>query len=270
MPSSSHRRAFNPDFDKEYSDGLILDMQRWCFNDNCGKDNPPKRCVKCKLAAYCNRECQVADWNFCHKERCKIWRENRAAKPDGTPPTCVPIALKSVHCVNEMAVHGMIQTRQHLFLEELKRCKITWVKLETSVVKLLRSIRLVCGASFWGEPMPYQGRAMFVNHLVAEIVDEVNDQTMAKLYPDGAGEGIAGGRPGSISSKARKKVLEKWVEFAKKLRQYKFSLIEIQYGRGLMYLKDENDEFWVQVKQILEDGGPKVKQTLAPCYMDVR
>jgi hypothetical protein len=60
-------------------------------------------------------------------------------------------------------------------------------------------------------------------------------------------------------------VLEKWVEFAKTLRKYKFTYIDIQYGRGLMYLNDDNDEFWAQVKQTLGDG-TKVKHTVASCY----
>lgn len=35
----------------------------------CGKSEDIKRCAKCKVVAYCSRECQKSDWKK-HKKIC--------------------------------------------------------------------------------------------------------------------------------------------------------------------------------------------------------
>jgi hypothetical protein len=42
---------------------------KWCWN--CKAENPGKCCSRCRLAKYCNTECQKANWPL-HKTKCKI------------------------------------------------------------------------------------------------------------------------------------------------------------------------------------------------------
>lgn len=39
------------------------------FCDACGEENPSKKCSKCKIVSYCDRECQRIHW-FAHKKVC--------------------------------------------------------------------------------------------------------------------------------------------------------------------------------------------------------
>lgn len=49
---------------------------RCCFT--CGKPNPPASCAKCGVAAYCGRDCQMADWKKGrwggHKAQCAAYK----------------------------------------------------------------------------------------------------------------------------------------------------------------------------------------------------
>lgn len=59
---------------------------------HCGLKGAAKRCARCHMAWYCNKECQVAAWRG-HREHCKKLREehaaNLAAKAAGTPPCSI-------------------------------------------------------------------------------------------------------------------------------------------------------------------------------------
>ena len=39
-----------------------------CYH--CGKPNPPELCSICKIARYCNKKCQIVDFNSKHKLHC--------------------------------------------------------------------------------------------------------------------------------------------------------------------------------------------------------
>lgn len=41
--------------------------------DQCKKINTPKKCARCTLVRYCNRECQTSHWSS-HKIDCKKWK----------------------------------------------------------------------------------------------------------------------------------------------------------------------------------------------------
>ena len=53
---------FNPKFAAEEEKSLIekLRKSRGCFN--CGDKSASKVCIKCHVAVYCSRDCQIADW----------------------------------------------------------------------------------------------------------------------------------------------------------------------------------------------------------------
>ena len=46
-----------------------------CFS--CGKTGKMKRCLQCKCAYYCSRECQAAAWKCGHKAACKQIRRKQ-------------------------------------------------------------------------------------------------------------------------------------------------------------------------------------------------
>lgn len=48
-----------------------LSETRKCFR--CHKDAPTAGCAKCRVAGYCGRECQVADWKAGHKQECEAY-----------------------------------------------------------------------------------------------------------------------------------------------------------------------------------------------------
>lgn len=48
------------------------------YCSTCGEEKPDKKCSKCKLVQYCDRECQRLHW-FAHKKVC--------ARPTSTPNT---------------------------------------------------------------------------------------------------------------------------------------------------------------------------------------
>jgi hypothetical protein len=69
--------------------------ERTCFT--CGKkrgEHELQTCARCKLAKYCGRECQTADWKAGHKAVCKHAATlqriaalgRRVATPDGDVP----------------------------------------------------------------------------------------------------------------------------------------------------------------------------------------
>ena len=55
---------FNPKYaeklEKEVIAGLVA--QTGCFNWQCRKPDPTKRCSNCGVAIYCSKECQIQDW----------------------------------------------------------------------------------------------------------------------------------------------------------------------------------------------------------------
>jgi ankyrin repeat and MYND domain-containing protein 2 len=72
------------------------------FCSSCGQEKPDKKCSKCKLVQYCDRECQRLHW-FMHKKYCNRLIEQSkeaAAAPAGQRPqidaTEVSQALKNL------------------------------------------------------------------------------------------------------------------------------------------------------------------------------
>lgn len=48
---------------------------------SCGEEKPDKKCAKCRVVGYCDRECQRLHW-FVHKKTC--------ARESGTNPQASP------------------------------------------------------------------------------------------------------------------------------------------------------------------------------------
>ena len=42
--------------------------------------DPLQRCSKCKVAYYCDRDCQTEHWEKVHKEKCKFLRKEKRMK----------------------------------------------------------------------------------------------------------------------------------------------------------------------------------------------
>ena len=55
--------------------GFYLCENRGCFRTESCDKKPFDKCGNCKLARYCSRECQVADWKARHKKICKKAKE---------------------------------------------------------------------------------------------------------------------------------------------------------------------------------------------------
>jgi hypothetical protein len=51
----------------KHIENVILEPENFC--NNCGVP-ATKMCNRCKNTFYCNRECQVSDWNLRHKDTC--------------------------------------------------------------------------------------------------------------------------------------------------------------------------------------------------------
>ncbi|XP_058806862.1 ankyrin repeat and MYND domain-containing protein 2 [Phymastichus coffea] len=49
--------------------------------DTCGEEKAPKKCSKCKMVQYCDRECQRLHW-FMHKKTCNRSTQSSAKVPD--------------------------------------------------------------------------------------------------------------------------------------------------------------------------------------------
>ena len=53
----------------------------------CGKP-APLQCARCSAAAYCGRECQVADWRAGHKAVCDVVAADIARQSGGSGSAC--------------------------------------------------------------------------------------------------------------------------------------------------------------------------------------
>lgn len=52
---------------------------------SCGEENPSKKCSKCKVVQYCDRECQRLHW-FMHKKNCaRLSQQPASIEPPVTP-----------------------------------------------------------------------------------------------------------------------------------------------------------------------------------------
>jgi len=239
---------FNHDFAAE-DEKYLLDLvrrQRGCFNVKCRDPSASKRCVKCQVASYCSRECQLADWKdpvMPHKEVCKVYRGNVApdVRAEGNGQRgAVAIGLLGAGIVSEDICRKAMMDRAGAFLDEAKRCLDAGLKddkhgfrratiaLQAGVVFNLDRCRLQCAATLhdWEAH-----DVVSVNHVIFDAVDE-GEEARRRLHPPGYGAG-------DISAECRKRVVEKLEAFILKANQHGITVQGITYGRGLMWMSDE-------------------------------
>jgi hypothetical protein len=220
---------FNLDFDKELGEHIIEIVQGHAGCFCCNKPDPPMGCSRCKVARYCNQDCQKTDWSVkgedagYHKQLCGVYCENRAE--ENGMKGAIPICLKSIDLIDEDMFMMAMRTRSSLFLREIQKHGEEGgikVSFQTSVIKLLGKVRLVAACSYVSKDFT----RVSLNHVLLENVDE-GAQAEQRLYPSSGGAG-------SISEEAEEKVLDHWVSFMGLLIESGMRVVSITYGRGLM------------------------------------
>mmetsp|Transcript_46483 Transcript_46483/g.55901 ORF Transcript_46483/g.55901 Transcript_46483/m.55901 type:complete len:269 (+) Transcript_46483:59-865(+) len=236
---------FNPYFFESRGNELIAILQksRGCFF--CGRPAPKSKCSRCKVAQYCNRDCQKNDWKPIHKELCSTWLENYGDGPADDASASVPICMKSVGYISsdEVLVDEMRQ-RQIAFMEEAG-CRIEGRGLSLSVacIDMFQRIRLVAAAHFYdGEP-----KIREVNRIMFECVDE-GEEAMRRLYPSSGGSG-------SLSTDVKERVVIHLTDFVRRLNKYGIHVNSMTYGRGLMWLSGDE-----QVQETIEKHNGEVNE----------
>ena len=222
---------YDPNFHKEVGDKLIEEVQEivGCFE--CGTPAPKLRCSRCKLAKYCNAECQKTDWKKTHKSLCKTYLENRVSSdnPGGDP---VPILLKSVGLISEPMFVKAMNKRRDLFLEAAASQKCegkTTLSMDftCSVVDMFDKLRIVADASFQFSANSNR-RKIVVPHILVKVLND-NQAVIRACHQN----------DGQISDEAFAKVLEAWVVFHKQLCESNVKIGTLACGNGLVNRIDE-------------------------------
>lgn len=226
---------FNIDFDHADHQELIAILQRslGCFA--CNKPDPPKTCSRCKVAKYCNKECQAKDWKeYHHKEICTCWCDNRSSdESKGLLAHSIPIAMAGCDWLPEDILMKEMKHRSNLFFQEIKNCddvKSTNLAFQSAVIEIVGGIYLVGAASFFSNS---QEAVLSVNHVLFEKVDE-GEEARHRLYPSNGGSG-------EISDNTKSLVVDKWTEFVGRMSEFDLHVSSVTFGRGLMWLSDDDD-----------------------------
>lgn len=201
------------EFDKET--GAVALDQIGCFNCHA----IPKKlmtCSRCKIAVYCNIDCQKEDWKKNHKRGvCKTFCENRDDR--------VPLVMNLVSCgyCDETELNMGTKLRTNAFFRIIKERKETRkaIALVMSVTERFGKIRLQ-GEVKWLTDDFTEVRCEFV---LFEVVDEgpvaealINAPPSGKLTPQG-----------------REKTMKAIENYAKKIHAAGASVISTTLGRGL-------------------------------------
>jgi hypothetical protein len=224
--------CFDKEFDKQIGDVLIASVQErmGCFF--CESPGAANTCGRCKVAVYCNRDCQRNDWKKDrHKHLCEVYCDN--AKQEA-----VPICLKSCHYITEVDFVVAMADRQWLFLEEMSKgeCDLDRkMAFQTAVIYNLRGIYLM------GAPTFVDGgfNRHMINHIICIPLDDATDEIKGLLYQGS----------GKISTFIRERVIETWVTFLQSARQHNCEIISITVGRGLMDFAEKKSDFKAQLAE---------------------
>lgn len=211
--------------------------------------------------ADCSKACQKDGWKNCdHKETCKVYLSNRELNPnkpyDVAEP--IPICLASCGWLDDDTLAEAMDLRTSAFLEEYGRWARTGdsdfesppLYLQVSMMYNLGHARLQAGVSFWDE-----GRdgVSFVNGLLFHAVDQ-GAKARRDLHPSNGGSG-------TLSKEAKAKVLKKITWFFEMARQHNVEICSLSYGRGLMWMVDDNFQKSSLVQKWKELGGKRLLMT---------
>lgn len=213
--------TFDPKFDCEFNDDLIgrLVEAEGCFS--CGtKLVDARRCSACKVAGYCNQECQKKDWKQNdHKGRCKVYRDNLK---NGE---AIPICLCGALWIDEELFGEAMRNRRDCFLNQFKKAgdecsKI--ISMSMAVVYNFDAIYLMGGASLIDDSF----RKHTVDHVLCEKVHNVDDDMTVKmqLYQ---GSGV-------LSDELKHNVVDRMVEFLQLCKESGVKVFTITAGRGMV------------------------------------
>mmetsp|Transcript_1368 Transcript_1368/g.3200 ORF Transcript_1368/g.3200 Transcript_1368/m.3200 type:complete len:420 (-) Transcript_1368:60-1319(-) len=220
------------DYDFDLADGEItieiLQRLNGCFH--CGEEGARKRCTKCKVAVYCNRECQALSWKdkrAPHKLECKAYCENRAPAREGSDKGPIPIALCGIHLLDcGKVLEIAMEKRTIAFLDEVKRScdEPRYIGLQVAVLWNLDMARLQASASVIDGEMNRND----VNVILFKPVGvETHLQGMIHPFDGGAGD---------IPEGARKKVLAHLKKFLKQAEDRGIEVANITCNRATLWL----------------------------------
>lgn len=207
----------------------------------------------------------MVDWNgatFPHKKVCKVYRDNIA--PDTRPEVkgqkgAVAIGLLSVEIIDEHQCSKAMKDRADSFLEEAKRCldidlkndkygfRKATIGLAAAVVYNMGKPRLQCAATVHDSDseVGFGQAQMTVNHIIFEAVGDGGEEVRRRLHP------VRGS--GDISEECRERVVEVLKAFFLRAKKYGISIQSVSFGRGLMWMRDE--EFRDDKKELEEVNG---------------
>lgn len=197
----------------------------------------------------------MADWkdvNLPHKKCCKMYRDNVAPdnRPEGNGQKgAVAIGLLSILLIEEETCRKAMIDRSDAFLEEAKRCLDIYLKndehgfrkatigLSAALVYNMGKVRLQCAATLHDSENEVGfgggGTTTTVNHVIFEVVEEGGEDVQIRLHPPcGSGD---------VSFECRERVVKKLKAFfARANDKYGISIQSFTYGRGLMWISEED------------------------------
>lgn len=232
------------------------------------------KCGRCKVACYCNRECQARHWKsscsnvaatgymHSHKEICKMWCANRGSgRGDDLRIASVPVCLASCGYIDDELLMNMMRERGDAFLDEVQRCadigeaRDYGLNFEAAVICSVGGIRLGVAAHLYSNS---RKAVVTVNHVLFETLEDLDEITVERaerrLYP-------AGGRGGAgdISPQAKARVVSKLTQFVGRLADRGLHANSFTYGRGLVnWLSNVDDAAIKNAKKAIEERNGQV------------
>jgi len=217
---------------------LIKSLQddRGCFS--CGKPNPTSICSRCKVVKYCDKECQKVHWKKVHNENCSVWCENYGGGPTDDKAVSIPVNMFSVGWIDrDEILVGEMRLRQREFFKEAFRCTNgrTRISFQIACIDICCRVRLVAAASVVvsGGGVPFTINVDQINHVLFETIDE-GREALQRLYPSNGGSG-------TLSKAAKRFVIARLSIFVKRLNEHGLQASSMTYGRGLMWLSDDEE-----------------------------
>lgn len=239
---------FDRKFDSPDAEILVEIMQsiNGCFK--CGAEGAKARCTKCKVAVYCNRECQAASWknkDAPHKQECKTYCENVAPMREGSDPGPVPIALACIGLISSDKILEMcMDKRTDAFLDECARVgtnQMCTLGISIAVIWNLDMARLQVGSRFIDGEMNIVDTNMNVMQTVSE-----DPHLKRMIHP------LDGG-PGDLPAGARRRVIFRLKEFFQKARERNIDVSSLTCGRATLWINNEQE--WKDKLIAANDGG---------------
>lgn len=211
-------QRFDPEFDAVLNKKIILGYNTLIGCFFCEKLGAKRICSACKVAVYCDRNCQRQAWRETHKDACNAFCYERDYGES------IIHSMRSVEWMAEEDFMAAALARRELLLSMVSSMfgkKKAIVSVQSSVIEILGTIRLVGSLSFFDI---HDEEFRLVHDALIHTVDEATDETRAQIN-DGSG---------TISKDARVKAINAWLEFAKHLKEHDISLSGITFGRGMM------------------------------------